>query len=763
MKASPVAFRMPECAGLRLGLVSSAPRCSRSGVASIIDRLDEGLRAAGVEVLRLVSDSAAMGDAHDQHQRVASACRAMERFRPNLVHLETTDPVAEMIAAAARHAAVPISVTFLPTQPGGPHQPDAEPDLSGLLRLYRRSELTVALADREAAWLTQHEARRVVTLPRGVDSDRFSPRRRDGLLRASWQAGPDTPVALFVGRLVAEKDPELLIRSLHAAREAVPHLAAVVVGDGPERERLAKSLPWAIFPGSLSGELLIATYASADFLIFPSPHAYFGNVVLEALASGLAVVAFAQAAAQRCIRHDVDGLLVPSGDDGAFIAATVSLAVNEAHRRQLMAAAPGAVASLSWATVAPLWATAFSALVRDHSNLRTFIAPRREVPATPTTALESADAAVQAEAAGRDDEAIALLRRALAGRPDLAAVWSHLGNLLARRGEHAAADFCLRHAVALAPQDPTMHVQLGQFQLAQGRWSEGWEHLAWRTRQPGRWLQPEWSGCDPAGWRLLLYADGSLGDTLQNLRFAAALDAWGAKILVAVQPRVQGLCQAVLGRGVVALRGTLPAYDLCYPLSLVAGRMGMRPELVPPPPLPPVVDAQRRRQWSRHLAQDGRLRVGLCWQSTEAVTEKRHLFPAGLLDPLKNISGVRWFSLQRGSAREESRHWSWLEDPGDAFDAGDEAFADTCAALPDLDLIVTTDNDLAHVAGLLRRPTWLLLPFLPDGRWLLDRQDTPWYPSLQLLRQPRPGDWDSVMQQVVARLRDQPRQADDSA
>jgi hypothetical protein len=127
--------------------------------------------------------------------------------------------------------------------------------------------------------------------------------------------------------------------------------------------------------------------------------------------------------------------------------------------------------------------------------------------------------------------------------------------------------------------------------------------------------------------------------------------------------------------------------------------------------------------------------------------------PFAALAPLAAIPGIRWFSLQRGAARAAAMDQPWLEDPGDGFDAVDAAFADTCAALPHLDLVITTDTSIAHVAGLMRRPVWLLLQQVPDWRWLLERGDTPWYQDMRLIRQTAADDWAGVVAEVVRDLR----------
>jgi glycosyltransferase involved in cell wall biosynthesis len=189
-------------------------------------------------------------------------------------------------------------------------------------------------------------------LARGVDTDLFSPLKRSNELRQTWDAGSQTPVLLYTGRLAAEKNLQLLVTAFQKIRSVLPHAKMVFVGDGPFRPTLENLLPDAVFAGMRTGEDLAACYASCDAFLFPSTSETFGNVVTEAMASGLPVLAFDYAAPKRFIQHGSNGLLAPLGNDSAFLALADWLAQNTRLWQKIGSAARDTVLPHSWTTVA---------------------------------------------------------------------------------------------------------------------------------------------------------------------------------------------------------------------------------------------------------------------------------------------------------------------------------------------------------------------------------------------------------------------------
>jgi glycosyltransferase involved in cell wall biosynthesis len=215
---------------------------------------------------------------------------------------------------------------------------EQERALDALVAFHRRCARTFVEADDDARLLAERGVPGVTRLDRGVDSRLFAPDARAPELRRAWGAGADDCVLLHVGRLIALKNLDLLARAAEAAHAVAPGARLVIVGDGPERERLRERLPWAVFTGALGDDTLAEVYASADAFLFPSLADGFGNVVLEAMASGLGIALFARGAARQ-LRDGVSARCVPEDDEAGYVAATVELARDLALARRLGAAA----------------------------------------------------------------------------------------------------------------------------------------------------------------------------------------------------------------------------------------------------------------------------------------------------------------------------------------------------------------------------------------------------------------------------------------
>ncbi|MFN2381885.1 MAG: glycosyltransferase family 4 protein [Guyparkeria sp.] len=311
-----------------------------NGVATTLGCLVDGLRARGHRVVVTCPSGGAPRDLGDGLEVRGLALpfysevrfglprrRAfLEEWRedpPDVVHIATEGPLGNSALAAARTLGVPIT-TSLHTNFHAYARAYrlgwlASPVMGYLRRFHNRSASTFIPTQKQADELAASGFERLVVLGRGVDTRLFTPDRRDPALRAAWGADDDTPVLLHVGRLAAEKNLDLLPRAWSEARARDAGVRMVVVGDGPERARLERQLPGAIFTGALRGEELARHYASADAFLFPSLTETFGIVVLEAMASGLDCLAFDYAAGRQLIESGVNGLLVPVGDSTRFL------------------------------------------------------------------------------------------------------------------------------------------------------------------------------------------------------------------------------------------------------------------------------------------------------------------------------------------------------------------------------------------------------------------------------------------------------------
>ncbi|MFZ5465963.1 MAG: glycosyltransferase family 4 protein [Pseudomonadota bacterium] len=276
--------------------------------------------------------------------------------RPDVVHIDTEGPLGYSALRAARALGIPVTSSLhthfhvyarhygLPWLSG--------PVLAYLRHFHNATAFTLIPTEDQRAQLAIDGFERLRVLGRGVDAELFHPARRDPALRERWGAGPDTPVALYVGRLAAEKNLDLFVRAIQAMREGRPGLRAVMVGDGPLAAGLRQSHPDIHFAGPQVGEDLAAHYASADLFVFPSLSETFGNVLLEAMASGLAVLAFDYAAARLLIDDGRCGLVAPVSDEAAFLRQSVRLAGDDDLAAWLGQAARERAEQQGWASIA---------------------------------------------------------------------------------------------------------------------------------------------------------------------------------------------------------------------------------------------------------------------------------------------------------------------------------------------------------------------------------------------------------------------------
>ncbi len=275
--------------------------------------------------------------------------------RPDIVHLVTEGPLGWSALRAARQLGLPVVSDFRTNFGAYSRHYGAawlrRPIEACLRAFHNRTACTMVPTAALSAELQQTGFQRLQVVARGVDARLFHPSRRDMALRQRWGAGPDDTVVLCVGRLAAEKNLALLLQAFDALRATEPSARLVLVGDGPERAALAQARPDAVMAGVRQGEDLAAHYASADVFLFPSVTETFGNVVPEAMASGLAVLAFDDAAAHVLIRHGDSGLLVPVGHEALFLETARALGRQRSWTRLLGARARLVACQLDWARI----------------------------------------------------------------------------------------------------------------------------------------------------------------------------------------------------------------------------------------------------------------------------------------------------------------------------------------------------------------------------------------------------------------------------
>ncbi len=359
---------------------------------------------------------------------------------------------------------------------------------------------------------------------------------------------------------------------------------------------------------------------------------------------------------------------------------------------------------------------------------------------------------------GDHREAARSYRAALRVKPDFADAQLNLGNLLEEEGDVQAAILSYRRAVAVEPGRVEAHVNLGMQLLLAGRYAEGWQEYEWRQRYPeyasSAAVAARWDGGALEGKRILLDTEQGFGDAIQFLRYAPLVAQRGGQVVVRCAPELASLFRRTEGIRQVILRDTPPpAFDAHCPLPSLPLVFGT--ELASIPARVPYVSAEPGQiaHWRTKLAASaGAFKVGLVWASqSKHRTAAAKSFPLTALGPLAAIPGVRYFSLQKGeAARQAGRPPEGLKIEYRAVDLRD--FSDTAAAIANLDLVISVDTAVAHLAGALGRPVWTLLKYAPDWRWLLARDDSPWYPTMRLFRQKVPSNWSSVIEDVARAL-----------
>ena len=396
---------------------------------------------------------------------------------------------------------------------------------------------------------------------------------------------------------------------------------------------------------------------------------------------------------------------------------------------------------------------------------------------------------VALDGAGRKAEAITVLRAAVLVQPESWTAWDNLGNALLARGSARMAEAChrqamalkpgnsatlsnlanalhrqgrmeesvgyYREAIAISPNSAKFHTNLALTLLVMGRYEEGWVEYEWRWHEhagfPKYLKEKPWKGENLGDGTLLLQAEQGFGDTIQFVRYAPMLRQYAKRIVLVCQPELVRLIKSSApGLDDVVAEGTPPPpFDKGMALLSVPGllKAGIAPvpNTVPYLAPPPGAGFDLGPRTSR-------LRVGLVWAGRQTHGDDwNRSMPAHLLAPFFPIPGIQFFSLQKGEVAERIGR----PQPQFVTDVGNRCqdFADTAAVIQQLDLVIAVDTSVAHLAGALGKPVWVMLPMIPDFRWRLEGTESPWYPSMRLFRR-RPGDgWERVINEITQALR----------
>ncbi len=367
------------------------------------------------------------------------------------------------------------------------------------------------------------------------------------------------------------------------------------------------------------------------------------------------------------------------------------------------------------------------------------------------------------QAMGRYDEALAAFNAALGSNPDHAPAWTNRGLALRNLGQLDAARESFERAVALAPGLAEAQVNLGLFHLLTGDWNTGWPMLEARKRtadplEARDYPQPLWTGAqDIKGKTLYAYIEQGLGDTIQFYRFAALVQARGARVVLGVHAPLIRLLQRATPHFELVSNTATPDFDYHIPLASIPLAVGLTPDAIPATVRYLSAEPERVAAWKAKLGDHG-FRIAIAWQGNETIPgAEGKSFPVVALAEIARLPGVRLINVQKNEGAEQLGHLpeGMVVERHD-FDTGRDAFLDTAAILEVCDLAIVCDTAIAHLAGALGVPAFVALKHVPDWRWGMTGDKSAWYPSLTLMRQPSPGDWtglfSSLRQALALRL-----------
>lgn len=359
---------------------------------------------------------------------------------------------------------------------------------------------------------------------------------------------------------------------------------------------------------------------------------------------------------------------------------------------------------------------------------------------------------------GNHAEAVEICRRVAEMQPANAGAWLKLGLLQQASCDVSGANASYEHAIELQPDHVEARLLHALILLLHGDYARGWIEYEWRWqwkgRAPRRFPRPRWDGTSLHGQTILLHPEQGLGDSIQFIRYAPMVKALDGRVVCVTHPPLMRLFRDCDGVDQFVETGQpLPHFDVEAPLMSLPGIFGTMLANIPdkvPYIFPPAQTSPKIEQLFSHGGRE--IKVGLVWAGgPSAKNDLVRSCPWQCFAQLSQVAGVRYYSLQKGLSSADTVSLAErlpLTDLGDVL----SDFADTASAISRLDFVISVDTAAAHLAGAMGKPVWILLPSVPDWRWLLDRDDSPWYPTARLFRQRQPGDWHELLQRVTAAL-----------
>jgi Tfp pilus assembly protein PilF len=363
---------------------------------------------------------------------------------------------------------------------------------------------------------------------------------------------------------------------------------------------------------------------------------------------------------------------------------------------------------------------------------------------------------------GKLGEAVASFREMARLQPGSPEAYNSLGNALQAQGQLEEAEASYREALRLRPDFVEAHFSRALGLLQSGDYARGWPEYEWRWRRPRTpprpFQQPRWDGGPLGGRTILLYCEQGLGDAIQFVRYAPLVKDRGGAVVLECPGALIPLLSTCPGIDRPVARGQpLPDFDVQVPLLSLPGLLGTTLQTVPAQVPYLFAEEKRVERWRRVLGPPPGLKVGIIWQGNpQHPADYVRSIPLAQFAPLAGVEGVRLVSLQKGPGVEQLRELAGrfpVTELSEELDAEGGAFLDTAALMKSVDLVVTSDTAAAHLAGALGVPVWVALSRMADWRWLREREDSPWYPTMRLFRQSRLGDWAPVFEAMAGELR----------
>ncbi len=361
------------------------------------------------------------------------------------------------------------------------------------------------------------------------------------------------------------------------------------------------------------------------------------------------------------------------------------------------------------------------------------------------------------------DAATAAFEQVLRQRPDHVDALNDLGYTLRKQGRYADAAACFERALALQPDHPGAHHNRALLRLLLGDFARGWAEYEWRLKcpefTPPPFRIPTWDGSPLRGRTILLHTEQGIGDALQFVRYAGRVKEQGGTVLLACRANLVQLLSSCPGIDRVIAKGQpLPRFDVHASLITLPHLLRTTTLADIPAPIPYLAAEEALvEEWRQQLGGLREFKIGICWKGSPAYREDVYRsIPLDRFAPLAAVEGVRLFSLQKGHGVDQLAELGGrfaVTDLGNRLDETTGAFVETAAVLRNLDLVVTCDSAVGHLAGAMGLPVWIALPQVPDFRWMLDRPDSPWYPTARLFRQRQLGYWEEVFAQMTDELR----------